>query len=75
MVYGIKPRYTLQELKDSKTISQDQTSDLKVEGRGVRVWLSRCTVADGEPYNNKVTVEFYHQYKGRWEIWEEYEAQ
>lgn len=39
----------------------------------LEVWLSRCTVADGEPYNNKVTVE--KLIGGRWEIADTYKAE
>ena len=54
-------RYTAQELEALPTLSTGQADDLKVEGeddRGrYRVWLSRCTVEDGELFNNAVTVE------------------
>lgn len=52
-------------------ISQSQFDTLyfesyDVEGfDGVRYWVSRCSVADGEPYNNKVTIEVLTD--GRWE--------
>lgn len=49
--------FTLQELQRMKTLCVGQADDLKYEGDGVRVWLSRCGVKDGEPYENKVTVE------------------
>lgn len=58
------PEHTLEQLEALPTRSQGQADDLKVEdarneqGRPTRrVWLSRCTVEDGEPCNNKVTVE------------------
>ena len=50
-------KYTLTELKDLPTLAQGQTCNLKLEVGNRRVWLSRCTIEDGEPYNNKVTVE------------------
>jgi hypothetical protein len=53
----MKKRYTLKELEALPTLSQGQTDDLKVESPTQRVWLSRMTIEDGEPYNNKVTVE------------------
>jgi len=50
--------YTLAELEAMPTITQGQADDLKVdEGDGIRIWLSRCGVEDGEPCNNKVTIE------------------
>lgn len=39
------------------TLAVGQADDLKVWEDHLRVWLSRCGVADGEPYENKVTVE------------------
>lgn len=50
-------RYSLAELKAMPTLHQGQYDDLKAEFDHVRVWLSRMTVADGQPYNNQVTVE------------------
>ena len=49
--------YTKRELRKMKTLSTGQADDLKIDTGETRIWLSRCTVADGEPYNNKVTVE------------------
>jgi len=50
--------YALDELEAMPTLSQGQADDLKVdEGDGIRIWLSRCSVEDGEPCNNKVTIE------------------
>ena len=66
-------QYSLQELQAKKTLATGQADDLKVETRTTRVWLSRCTVDDGEPYNNKVSVEKYQN--GRWETIETYQAQ
>jgi hypothetical protein len=50
-------RHTLAQLRALPTLSQGHFDNLKVEADGIRVWLSRCTMADGEPYDNKVTVE------------------
>lgn len=50
---------TLSELKELPTLAQGQADDLKIESDTERVWLSRCTAADGEPWDNKVTVERY----------------
>jgi len=49
--------YTLETLESLPTLSAAQTCNLKVDTDEYRVWLSRCTVADGEPFNNKVTVQ------------------
>lgn len=54
-------RYTLNELETLPTLCVGQADNLKVEGEDnngrYRIWLSRCGIADGEPYENKVTVE------------------
>lgn len=48
-------------LEPLPTLATGQADDLKVEGEDscgpYRVWLSRCSKADGEPYDNKVTIE------------------
>lgn len=66
--YGL----SLDELEELPTITEGQADDLKIDnGDGERVWLSRCTAADGEPWDNKVTVETY--INGSWietEWWE-----
>lgn len=67
---GPSKRYTASELKRKPTLSTGQCDSLKVDTGMKRVWISRCTVADGEPFNNKVTVEKLHD--GRWETVEEY---
>jgi len=67
-------RYTLAELEACPTLSVSQADDLKIETETMRVWLSRCDVASGEPYNNKVTIESFNIEEGKWETVEEYEA-
>ena len=51
-------------LSEMETISTAQADDLKLDTGNFRYWLSRCTVADGEPYDNKVTIE--ELIDGRW---------
>lgn len=53
----MKRIYTLKELQDLPTLAVGQVDDLKVATENRRVWLSRITKEDGEPYDNKVTVE------------------
>lgn len=65
-------QYSLSELKRKRTLATGQSSDLKVEKGRTRVWLARTGVADGEPYNNKVTVE--KLIDGRWEVVDTYPA-
>ena len=59
-------RYTLEELEDLPVLCQGQADDLKIDTGEVRVWLCRCDVSDGMPYNNAVTIERLST-KGRWE--------
>lgn len=65
-------KYTLEELSKLPTLSIDQAENLKIETSNIRVWLSRCSVTDGEPYNNKVSVE--KLVDGTWQTIEEYPA-
>ncbi len=66
-------RYTLKELQVLPTLATGQADDLKIDTGSVRVWLSRCTREDGEPYDNKVSVEEYQN--GRWVTIEQYPAE
>jgi hypothetical protein len=62
--------YTAEELESKPTLCVGQESDLKVDTGRKRVWLSRCGVEDGEPFDRKVTVE---RWDGRrWVISAEY---
>ena len=49
--------HTAAELEDLPTLAQGQADDLKIEDGDYRVWLSRCTIEDGEPFNDAITVE------------------
>ena len=69
---GFSGVYTARELERKRTLSTGQCSDLKIDTGKERVWLSRCSVEDGEPYNNKVSVEKLRN--GRWVTVEEYEG-
>ena len=64
--------YTLDELEGNPTLCVGQADNLKIDTGTLRVWLSRCTVEDGEPYNNKVTIERLHN--GSWYTWNTYQA-
>lgn len=63
---------TAAELEDLPRLAQGQADDLKVDdGDGWRVWLCRCGVEDGMPFDNQVTVE--RLIDGRWitvAVWE-----
>jgi hypothetical protein len=66
-------RYTLAEIEAMPTLHQGQYDDLKQEVPGkLKIWLSRCGVEDGMPYDNQVTVE--RLIDGVWTTVEEYEA-
>jgi NAD(P)H-flavin reductase len=65
-------KYSLQELENRPTLRVGQYANLKVDNSKRRVWLSRMSVEDGEPFNNKVTVE--RLIEGRWIEVESYEA-
>ena len=68
----MKYKYSLDELETMPTKHQGHTDDLKIEYGNKRVWLSRMTIADGMPYDNQVTVEYYKN--GVWGTTQEYEA-
>lgn len=57
--------YTLAELEAMLTLKQGQADDLKMDLGDTRIWLSRMTKEDGEPCDNKVTIEEYRGYQGR----------
>lgn len=46
------------------TIEAGHTADLKVQTSDLRVWLSRCTTEDGEPFDRTIYVEALRG--GRW---------
>ena len=66
--------YSLSYLESLPTLCTAQVDDLKIETRHIRVWLSRCTVADGEPYDNKVSIEEWNSVHDKWVVVDEYEA-
>lgn len=62
-------RYTANELRDLPTLATGQADNLKLEFTDpyhgeVRVWLSRCGVEDGMPYDDIITIE--NLAEGRW---------
>jgi hypothetical protein len=63
------------ELEALPVLSQGQADDLHYEGRDItgplvgtrfRAWLARTGKADGEPYDNKVTVQVYDEATRTW---------
>lgn len=65
-------RFSLRELENMKTLCTGQADNLKFDDGNIRVWLSRCSIEDGEPYNNKATVE--KLINGKWKTIDTYEA-
>lgn len=63
---------SLSELRELPTITEGQIRSLKMESDSERVWLSRGTVEDGEPWNNLVSVE--RLFGGSWIEVEQWEA-
>lgn len=66
--------FTLKELEDMPTLCVGRGDNLKVDTGKVRVWLSRCGIEDGLPYDNMVTVEVLSK-RGDWEEYERYPAE
>ncbi len=51
-------RLTLTEVLDAPALAQGQADDLICDHpAGIRIWRSRLTVEDGQPYDHQVTVE------------------
>lgn len=45
------------ELENMETIVQGHADDLKIDDGRFKVWLCRCGIEDGMPYDNAVTIE------------------
>lgn len=65
--------YTKEQIAWLPTLAVGQTCDLKIEEPGRRVWLARTGVEDGEPFDNKITIELQDT-AGRWYVASEYEG-
>ena len=59
-------------LEGLPTLAVGQCCDLKIDDGTNRVWLCRCGVEDGMPFDNSVTVEINDN--GRWREHCTYEA-
>ena len=64
--------YTAKELRKLPTLCVGQADNLKIDDGKTRVWLCRCGIQDGMPFNNAITVETLTN--GRWEETETYEG-
>lgn len=58
-------------LESLPTLCVGQADDLKYESDGIRIWLSRCGIGDGEPYEEAASLEYLvngcWQDGGRWD--------
>jgi hypothetical protein len=63
--------FTAQELSALPTIGSGHSANLKIDEGTRRVWLERTGIADGESYDNKVTIQQLTG-DGQWETVEEY---
>ena len=69
------PRHSelsLRYLRRRKVLAVGQADDLRFDNGRTRLWLSRCSTDDGEPYANKVTVEALVD--GAWKVYRTYQA-
>lgn len=64
--------YSLTYLKRRPTLYVGQTNNLKIETPNRRVWLARTGIQDGEPYNNRVSIEELSN--NGWKVVEDYQA-
>jgi len=67
----IRWKYMTRDLEALPTLCEGQAEDLKVEmiledDTPARVWLSRCGVEDGEPWEHTASLEVYQD--GRWSV-------
>ena len=67
-IYG----YSASDFDEMPVLCCGQTCNLFIDDGDVRVWLSRCTVDDGEPFNDKITIEV--RTDGCWEEVEAYQG-
>ena len=47
---------TWRELDNMETLCEGQADDLKIDDGNFRVWLSRCGIEDGMPFDNAITI-------------------
>lgn len=64
-----KGAFSLAQLEALPTINEGHTSDLKWDTGQTRVWLSRMTKEDGQPYDNQVIVETRQSATSKSPLW------
>ena len=55
------PYPSLTTLLENEVITVGQDADLRFDGNGVRLWVHRTGLDDGEPFENSITVEVLAQ--------------
>ena len=63
-------RLTAGYLRSLPTLRKGHTDDLKLDTGSMRCWLARTGVADGEPFENRVSVEVLND--GLWTAVEDF---
>lgn len=72
--HAVNGEYTLEYLESLPTLLISQADDLKIKTPHREVWLSRCHVEDGEPFDNRVTELVWDAVIEEWVVVAEYPA-
>jgi len=72
VVESLETGWTAEALAAEPVLSSGQADDLHFEQGDTRLWLSRTGVADGEPFENTVSIE--RQIDGRWTVIAKYDG-
>lgn len=62
--YRRKRMPNTEELEALPVLCQGQADDLHIDTGDIRIWLSRCSIEDGEPFVHTVHVEL--EQDGSW---------
>lgn len=65
-------RLSTEQLVSMDSIQNGHNADLKIDDGQVRVWLSRLSKEDGDPFDNTVYIERYSE--GKWVLSEYYDG-
>lgn len=69
-----QPRFpNTDQLEALPVLSQGHVHDLHIDTGIYRVWLSRCSIEDGEPFRNTAYIEIKTE-NGRWQDLGYYDA-
>jgi hypothetical protein len=64
--------YTYEELTEMPSVSEGHFANLKIDTGRVRLWLSRCTAADGCPFEYPIEIEIFNPISGGWVQYADY---